>query len=296
MPDKTSLGISEPLRLYIENLVKNVALQGESFESQKDWLHKYCVTEGLDYKTLEGNLIILLESIKELEEHESLGTKRLLEMVSKDCGLSESTTNEILCHASTIRAQKHAKQKAPAKEVQDPIGDRTIPNTERKHLPLRIINGTVYGTNPGFDGDLIIPSELEGQTVTSIGIAAFMRHDLRSVKIPNTVTRLDGSSFSNCFFLSSVTLPNSVKRIGNQAFECCRNLKSIIIPDSVSLIESLAFNKCDNLTKITIPNSVEHIGQYAFYGCPLNEISIGWQNYAKYKTHFPINARIHFID
>lgn len=93
--------------------------------------------------------------------------------------------------------------------------------------------------------DVVIPYEINGIAVTSIGSWAFWS---------NTV-------------LNSVTIPNSVTTIANDAFRGCSNLKSVTIPDSVITIANDAFMDCDSLTSITIPDSVTTIGINAFSGC-----------------------------
>ncbi len=85
--------------------------------------------------------------------------------------------------------------------------------------------------------------------------------------IPNSVTSIGKSAFSDCRSLTSVTIPNSVTSIGEWAFSDCSSLTSIEIPDSVTSIESFAFNKCSSLTSVTIPNSITSIGEWAFSGC-----------------------------
>ena len=62
-------------------------------------------------------------------------------------------------------------------------------------------------------------------------------------------------------------IPDSVTSIGESAFSECSSLTSINIPDSVTSIGDHAFSRCSSLTSITIPNSVTSIGENAFEGC-----------------------------
>jgi hypothetical protein len=48
-----------------------------------------------------------------------------------------------------------------------------------------------------------------------------------SFTIPNSVTSIDASAFSNCTSLTSITIPNSVTSIGMMAFDGCTNLTSV---------------------------------------------------------------------
>ena len=101
--------------------------------------------------------------------------------------------------------------------------------------------------------DLLIPEDLDGYAVTSIGPTAFLF----------------------CSSLTSVTIPDGVKTIGDRAFLWCENLTSIIFSDSVTKIGDIAFSACRNLTSITIPDSVTEIGANPFQYCDsLTSISV----------------------
>ncbi len=107
-------------------------------------------------------------------------------------------------------------------------------------------DGTVTITGyTGNGGDVVIPSEIDGKSVTSIGNWAF----------------------EDCTGLTSVTIPGSVTKIGNWAFFRCTGLTDVKISDSVTEIGMAAFYGCTGLTSITIPDSVTNIGMAVFFGC-----------------------------
>ncbi len=110
-----------------------------------------------------------------------------------------------------------------------------------KQLTYRNYGG--YIEISGYDNsvsEVVIPAEIDGLPVTSIGESAFYFTGVTSIEIPDSVTI-----------------------IKNRAFEECA-LTSITIPDSVTSIENDAFCNCYNLTSVTIPNSVTNIGENAF--------------------------------
>ena len=106
----------------------------------------------------------------------------------------------------------------------------------------------------------------EGTEVICDGAFSWCR-SLKSVTIPNSVTKIGDGAFSSCDHLQSVTIPNSVTKIGDKAFSCCRSLQSVTIPNSVTSIGDEAFSGCYSLQSVTIPNSVKSIGYRAFFLC-----------------------------
>ena len=116
--------------------------------------------------------------------------------------------------------------------------------------------------------EAIIPSEINGVAVTSIGDDAFYGCDsLASITIPDSVTDLGAFAFSSCSSLTAIALSSSITSIGNGTFNSCSSLTTITIPDSVTSIGDSAFSWCDSLTAITIPDSVTSIGDSAFFWC-----------------------------
>ena len=120
--------------------------------------------------------------------------------------------------------------------------------------------------------DVIIPAEIDGVPVTSIGknaffISYFRKNMLKSVEIPDSVTRIGDWAFSNCENLKSINIPAGVKNIGISAFEYCSSLESIEIPDGITIIEYGTFQSCESLTSIKITDSVTNIKVNAFEGC-----------------------------
>lgn len=116
--------------------------------------------------------------------------------------------------------------------------------------------------------EIVIPSEIDGKKVTSIGKNAFsFCHGVTSIIIPDTVISIGESAFRLSSNLTSVTIPDSVASIGDYAFNSCSGLTSITIPDSITSIRSNTFWGCSALTSITIPDSVTSIGYKAFGNC-----------------------------
>lgn len=100
--------------------------------------------------------------------------------------------------------------------------------------------------------EIVIPDEIEGKPVTSIGGDAFgWQSDLRSVTLPDTLVSIGNQAFCGCSF-SSITLPEGLKTIGSGAFFANEALSSINIPDSVTSISSGVFEHDGALATLNI--------------------------------------------
>ena len=132
------------------------------------------------------------------------------------------------------------------------------------------------------------------KNITSIGNDAFAYNYIKTLDIPESVTRIEFSAFYNCTKLTSVSIPKGVTEIGNGAF-CGCNLASIILPPSVETIGWGAFSYCSNLKEVRIPSSVRHIEDVTFLECTslkdiytytIEPIAIGQNTFPKYGNNF----------
>ena len=100
----------------------------------------------------------------------------------------------------------------------------------------------------GSDKEIVIPEKSKGKVITSVAAETFLRSDIISVELPDTVTVIEEKAFYECEDLVSVKISENITEIGEAAFINCKNLKSIRLPASLEKIGSAAFYGCENLT------------------------------------------------
>lgn len=96
--------------------------------------------------------------------------------------------------------------------------------------------------------------EQQGDFVCVNGILCEYKGHKRNVIVPNTVTRIAGSAFSDCDSIRSIKVPDSVTYIGNAAFSWCNNLKSVVVGIGATSIGTDAFDDCKKLEFLQIPS------------------------------------------
>ena len=123
---------------------------------------------------------------------------------------------------------------------------------------------TITGYN-GSSTNVVIPSEIYGMPVGSIGNGAFQNNKtLKDVIIPDGVTSIEYSAFRGCTSLTNINVPDSVENIEEAAFLFCSSLKGIDIPAGVEHIGVMAFGGCTSIKSVTIPSTVRWVEDQAF--------------------------------
>ena len=101
-------------------------------------------------------------------------------------------------------------------------------------------------------------------------------------KLPESLTAIGGSAFSNNGSLVSITLPAGITTIGNSAFANCKNLTEVIFLGSTDTekaaekltIATSAFENCTSLNKFVLPDYTTSIGTNAFMASGLVNFTV----------------------
>lgn len=96
-----------------------------------------------------------------------------------------------------------------------------VDNVELLNRGLIFVSDTyIKSADTKPNGQVIIPTSVEGKLVTAIAYASFKNNtDITSVVIPDTIKKIAKNAFDGCTNLESVVVPNSVDIIGEDAFK-----------------------------------------------------------------------------
>ena len=134
-------------------------------------------------------------------------------------------------------------------------------------------------------GNLVIPSEVNGYTVTEIANDAFSYNSgMTSLTIPQSVTKIGSGIVVSCSALTAITVEE-----GNPVYDSRNNCNAIIetntnkllagcattvIPDNITAIADQAFYFVGSLKAVTLPKGLTSIGENAFAYTGLTTIDI----------------------
>ena len=183
------------------------------------------------------------------------------------------------CFVESARRAKSNTQPAP--QYYRPPKDATS---------VAVPEGTTSLTMFTFDQCSLLESVVIPKSVTKIDIATF-----KNLPKLSSIVVVDGNRFfdsrNNCNAIikkrnkvliagcMNTVIPDTVEKIESSSFEGCVSLNSISIPKSVKFIEEDAFTNCSALTSIRIPESVEIFWCNAFSGCSaLKKIMVAKRN------------------
>ena len=99
--------------------------------------------------------------------------------------------------------------------------------------------------------DLVIPTKIGSYPVYWINGETFYDANVRSIRVPDTITGIGPMAFASCQRLEVVQLPQNITRIGERAFYYCTSLRDVNIPDALNRVDSQAFYGCTSLTTLS---------------------------------------------
>lgn len=109
------------------------------------------------------------------------------------------------------------------------------------------------------------------ETVETIGVSAFNKNNLTSIKLPDGLTELKDNTFRDNN-IKEVTIPKNVKKIGNAVFYN-NDIKELRLTDGLEEIGYSAFTK-NSIENLTLPSTLKKIGYLVFSGNMIEELHL----------------------
>lgn len=154
-------------------------------------------------------------------------------------------------------------------------------------LSVDISDSVIHIGDRAFDWCLDLESVKLGKNIQTIGDFAFCGVQFVSLTIPESVTTIGKSAFSDCYGLTDVTIPAGVTSIQEGAFNACDSLLTITVDEFNPVYASqdgVLFSK--DLTVLVkypdgkandyiVPHTVTTIGTCAFWWRSMDALTLG---------------------
>lgn len=200
------------------------------------------------------------------------------ESVSTDSEASENVGQDSVTQDSDQQTQTESTEETDvttnASEMSEEVASTQVLSTNEEAFTVNSSGAiTAYDVTKG-GTDVVIPSIVNGQTVTAIGDFVFSNKGLTSVSLPDTLLTIGRYSFDGNNSLTTISLPQSLQNIGDGAFRNCGLTGSLIISDTVNYLGSQAFLN-NQLTDVVIGKGIERIYSETFSNNPLVNVDLG---------------------
>ena len=117
---------------------------------------------------------------------------------------------------------------------------------------VKYLNGIKIKEYIGKGKKVTIPATIAGKKVIAIGESAFENNDnIKKVKLPGSVRKIEDCAFAGCNKLKKVTMPKKLDECGSAAFSGTA-LKNITIPEGIKEIEDYTFDNCKKLRTVKL--------------------------------------------
>ena len=110
------------------------------------------------------------------------------------------------------------------------------------------------------DKVIVVPEKISGSEVVAVSMGAFKENeDVVAIVLPDTVKKIEGTSFLDCGNLKYVYFGSGLKETGDMIFNFCKNIEKVEFPDGIEKIGGLIAFNCTSLKEIVIPASATDI-------------------------------------
>lgn len=118
-----------------------------------------------------------------------------------------------------------------------------------------------------YTGSITIPATVNGYRVTEVADYAFLQTNVKTITLPEGLTKIGSFAFSQCYNLTSLVVPEGVAKVESYTFNNSSKLESVTLPSSLKSLSNFMFYGCSSLSSVNIPDDVTEIPRNSFYGC-----------------------------
>ena len=124
----------------------------------------------------------------------------------------------------------------------------------------------------GSDEVVVIPEQIDGVTVTSIGKEAFLKNEtIKKVVFNEGLVSIGENAFKDCKALSEVKLSSTIRNLGKKMF-LGTAIREVVLNEGLENIGESAFNGCKTLTNVQFSSTIKEIGKSAFSGTNIKNL------------------------
>lgn len=106
-------------------------------------------------------------------------------------------------------------------------------------------------------------TELKFNKVQVIPRECFKNSSITSLKLGDSLMKIEESAFENCTMLKEIVLEAPLKNLGANCFKNCLSLESVELPISLKSMHPTSFEKCNNLKTISIEFKEEYSTKFS---------------------------------
>ena len=265
------------LERRVQTLEAKVKVLEETLETLKDMHLSEQMQDYIQAREKTLKIVGLVNSVSEQPSLDFEQEQEKLEIVQTAKKTVDQQIAEALQHAGAFSEDLPSDPRYFNYEVESgPVINSLWERTEKSaKLAGFIGNGLKITAYTGFDSKrVIVPNEIDGRPVISIGAKAFMNATVSEVILPKSLKGILSGAFYGCKNLKHIDLPDSVVYMGCYCF-AKSGLENFNCPRALGIIPLACFEDCTALRKVNLGNHVSKISLDAFQKCiNLSSISL----------------------
>lgn len=183
-------------------------------------------------------------------------------------GLSMSHV-EVFADVEGVVPSVEQNEVVPPEEGQSPnVGDGTEQGEEvLTPTPANQFEfdgkGTITKYN-GSDDVVVIPEQIDGVAVISIGKEAFLKNaTIKKVIFNEGLVSIGENAFKECKSLAEIQLSSTIRDLGKKMLSGTA-ITEVVLNEGLENIGEAAFNGCKTLTNVQFSSTIKEIGKTSF--------------------------------